>query len=130
MESLPIMENRIYTLEDVRKIPYTTNAYRRLSEPGIYYGTLYMKAEARNTKLRLFFTMRDGAKVLTPVFFFQQEDGLWDLDVGVEYRLTYEHSSVGDVYLTKAEALDEESAPSDASQESCHPPNKNGLDGA
>ena len=72
MESLPIMENRIYTLEEVRKIPYTTNAYRRLSEPGIYYGTLYMKAEARNTKLRLFFTMRDGAKVLTPVFFFQQ----------------------------------------------------------
>ena len=130
MESLPIMENRIYTLEDVRKIPYTTNAYRRLSEPGIYYGTLYMKAEARNTKLRLFFTMRDGAKVLTPVFFFQQEDGLWDLDVGVEYRLTYEHSSVGDVYLTKAEALEDESAPSDTSQESCHLPNKIGPDGA
>lgn len=102
MESLPIMEDRIYSLEEVRKIPYTTNAYHRLSQPGIRYGVLYMKAEARNGNLRLFFTMQDDEKVLTPVFWFQQEQGLWDLRVGQCYRLTYEFSSRGDVYLTKA----------------------------
>ncbi len=96
------MENRIYFLEEVWRIPYTTNAYRRLSQHGIYYGVLYMKAEARNGNLGLFFTMQDSEKVLAPVFWFQQERGLWDLQVGQRYRLTYEFSARGDVYLTEA----------------------------
>ena len=100
-----IDRDRIYTCEEMRTLGIDTSAYRFLDEIGDFRGELVLKAEARNGSLRAFFDFEDGRKIITPIFWFQRAQGLWDIPVGSRLLLHYGLSSKGGVYLTHAELL-------------------------
>ena len=99
------MENKIYTRAEMRNLDIDTSEYRFLEEIGDFYAELVLKAEARNSMLRMFFNFEDGRKIITPLFWFQRTQGLWDIPVGSRVLLHYGLSSVGKVYLTHAEMM-------------------------
>ena len=98
-------KDKIYTCEEMRTLGIDTSAYRFLDEIGDFRGELVLKAEARNSNLRAFFDFEDGRKIITPIFWFQRAQGLWDIPVGSRLLLHYGLSSKGGVYLTHAEIL-------------------------
>ena len=98
-------KDKIYTCEEMRTLGIDTSAYRFLGEIGDFRGELVLKAEARNSNLRAFFDFEDGRKIITPIFWFQRAQGLWDIPVGSRLLLHYGLSSKGGVYLTHAEIL-------------------------
>ena len=100
-----IDRNKIYTCEEMRTPGIDTSAFRFLDEIGDFRGELVLKAEARNGNLRAFFDFEDGRKIITPVFWFQRTQGLWDIPVGNRLLLHYGLNSKGGVYLTLAEIL-------------------------
>lgn len=100
-----IDRDRIYTCEEMRTLGIDTNAYRFLDEIGDFRGELVLKTEARNGSLRAFFDFEDGRKIITPIFWFQRAQGLWNIPVGGRLLLHYGLSSKGGVYLTHAEIL-------------------------
>jgi hypothetical protein len=99
--------DKIYTCEELRKSGIDTSEYRFLDEIGDFRGVLVLKAEARNDNLRTFFDFEDGRKIITPVFWFQRSQGLWDIPVGSRLLLHYGLSSKGGIYLTHAEMMNE-----------------------
>ena len=101
-------EDKIYTCEEMRLLGIDTSDYRFLDETGDFRGVLVLKAEARNGNLRAFFDFEDGRKIITPIFWFQRTQGLWDLPVGSRLLLHYGPSSVGGIYLTHAEVISDE----------------------
>ena len=82
-------ENRIYSRAEMREREIDTSDYAIMTEAAEVEGTLVLKADARNRMLRLFIVLSDGRKILTPVFWWQQSAGFYDLTVGQKYRLTY-----------------------------------------
>lgn len=54
-EGRRMMEDRIYTCEEMRTLGIDTSEYRFLDEIGDFRGELVLKAEARNNNLRAFF---------------------------------------------------------------------------
>ena len=98
-------KDKIYTCEEMRTLGIDTSDYRFLDEIGDFRGELVLKAEARNNNLRAFFDFEDGRKIITPIFWFQRAQGLWDIPVGIRLLLHYGLSSKGGVYLTHAEIL-------------------------
>ena len=106
-ETERIMENKIYTRAEMRNLDIDTSEYRFLEEIGDFYAELVLKAEARNSMLRMFFNFEDGRKTITPLFWFQRTQGLWDIPVGSRVLLHYGLSSVGKVYLTHAELIND-----------------------
>ncbi len=102
-EAERIMQNKIYTRAEMRHLDIDTSEYHFLEEIGDFYAELVLKAEARNSMLRMFFNFEDGRKIITPLFWFQRTQGLWDIPVGSRVLLHYGLSSVGKAYLTHAE---------------------------
>ena len=98
-----VYENRIYSRAEMRKLDIFTDEYALMRDEGEATGTLVLKAEARNGMVRLFFTLSDGRKVITPVFWWQRAKGFFDLTVGRTYRLRYEPGKNGMVVLASAE---------------------------
>ena len=101
-------QDKIYTREEMRKLGIDTNEYQFLDEIGDFRGKLVLKAESRNDNLRAFFDFEDGRKIITPIFWFQRTQGLWDFPVGSRLLLHYGLSSAGMVYLTHAEVIDDD----------------------
>ena len=101
------MENDIYTLSQMREMDVDTSGYSLVTEPGDYFGTVEMKAEAREAKLRLFLRFEDGGRIFTPLFWWQRGSGLWDIPVGQRLLLHYAASASGFLYLRAAELCPE-----------------------
>ena len=104
-----VYENRIYSRAEMRRLDICTDEYELMRDEGDAAGTLVLKAEARNGMVRLFFTLSDGRKVITPVFWWQRAKGFFDLTVGGKYRLRYEPGKNGMVVLASAEQDNAES---------------------
>ena len=93
------MENKIYSRVEMREMQLDTNDYHFLDEPGSFYAELSLKAEARDDMLRAFFDFEDGRKIITPIFWWQSKQGLWNIPDRKRLFLHYDLSSKGGVYL-------------------------------
>ena len=99
------IEDKVYSRAELRQMNLDTSEYRFLDEDGTFYATLFLKAEAREGMLRAFFDFEDGRKIITPIFWWQKRQGLWELPIGTRLRLHYAFSAKGGTYLTNAEVL-------------------------
>ena len=100
-----MMEDRIYSRAELRRMDLDTSEYQFLSESGDFQAVLVLKAEARDRMLRMFFDFSDGRKIITPLFWWQRKQGLWDIPVGRPLLLHFGDSTRGGVYLNGAEVL-------------------------
>ena len=66
-----MLEDKIYTLEEMRSLGIDTHEYVFMDQPGEVTGTLVLKAESRTPSIRIFFALSDGRKILTPIFWWQ-----------------------------------------------------------
>lgn len=100
------MNDKIYDLDEMRQMNIITYEYQQMDVPGIVEGTLDMKARCRDKyQLRVFFTLSDGRKIITPVFWWQQYAGMYEIPIGTKLRLTYVHGKDGKCILKSAEAI-------------------------
>ncbi len=100
------IEDKIYSRAELRQMDLDTSEYCFLNEEGTFYATLFLKAEAREGMLRAFFDFEDGRKIITPIFWWQKRQGMWELPIGTHLRLHYAFSAKGGTYLTNAEVLE------------------------
>ena len=84
-----------------------TSDYCFLTETGDYRARLVLKAEAREGMLRAFFRFEDGRMIITPIFWWQQAKGLWNLPVGEWLLLHYGLNGKGGIYLTSAVVVED-----------------------
>ena len=71
MKEKCMLEDKIYTLEEMRSLGIDTHEYVFIDQPGETTGILMLKAESRTKSIRMFFSLSDGRKILTPVFWWQ-----------------------------------------------------------
>lgn len=100
--------NKVLTRTEMRERAVDTSDFVFMDEAGFFFGELVLKAEARGSMLRLFFILEDGRKIITPVFWWQQYLGFYEMDNNVRLKLQYERNSQGGIYLKKAELADAE----------------------
>lgn len=100
--------NKVLTRTEMRERAIDTSEFVFMEEAGFFFGELVLKAEARSGMLRLFFVLEDGRKIITPVFWWQQYLGFYEMDNNVRLRLQYERNSQGGIYLKKAEIAEAE----------------------
>ena len=98
-------KNKIYTREEMREKRIHTSEYRFMDRAGEYTATLKMRAEASSGMLRLFFRLESGEKIITPVFWWQEYLGFYDIENGTKMKLMYKQTAKG-VYLCAVEILD------------------------
>ena len=96
------MEDKIYTLEEMRTLGIDTSGYVLMEEPGEVIGTLMLKAESRSSSKRLFFSLSDGREIITPIFWWQLRRGFQNIPTGTVLKLTYVRNSTGGVHLENA----------------------------
>ena len=96
------MEDKIYTLEEMRTLGLDTSGYALMKEPGEVIGTLMLKAESRSPSKRLFFSLSDGRKIITPIFWWQLSRGFQNIPTGTVLKLTYVQNSTGQIHLENA----------------------------
>ena len=99
------MEDKIYTLEEMRCLGIDTLGYVLMEEPGEVNGTLMLKAESRKQGPRLFFVLEDGRQIITPIFIWQLGKGMQNIPTGTVVKLTYVRNSTGHVHLENAEPV-------------------------
>ena len=99
------MEDKIYTLEEMRSLGIDTHEYVFMDQPGESTGTLVLKAESRTKSIRMFFFLSDGRKILTPVFWWQLGRGFQNIPTGTVLKLTYAQNSTGQIHLENAEPV-------------------------
>ena len=99
------VEDKIYSRTEMRQMELDTSDYRFLDEPGEFYARLVLKAEAREGMLRAFFLFEDGRKIITPIFWWQKMQGLWDLPLRKPLLLRYTINAKGGIYLADAEEV-------------------------
>lgn len=103
-----MFENRLYTVDELSRDRVNTQDYIFMNEPCVVNAVLVLKAYSRRYgKLRMFFILEDGRKILTPVFWFNDFCGLREIDIGTRLRLTYIDSNNGYVNLSRVEVLGE-----------------------
>ena len=100
--------NKVLTRTEMRERAIDTSDFMFMDEAGFFFGELVLKAEARGGMLRLFFNLEDGRKIITPVFWWQQYLGFYEMNNHTFLRLQYERNSQGGIYLKKAEIADAE----------------------
>ena len=96
------MEDKIYTLEEMRSLGIDTLDYVFMDEPGEVIGMLVLKAETRRQGPRLFFDLTDGRKIITPLFVWQLGKGIQNIPTGTVLKLTYVRNSTGRIHLENA----------------------------
>lgn len=99
-----MIENKVYTREEMREEHIITSDYKFIDKEGEYFAKLVMRAEAGGSMMRLFFRLSDGRKIIIPVFWWQSYLGLYDIDNGTNLRLIYKQNSKG-IALTAVEVL-------------------------
>ena len=97
-----MLEDKIYTLEEMRSLGIDTHEYVFMDQPGETTGTLVLKAESRTQSIRLFFSLSDGRKILTPVFWWQLSRGFQNIPIGTVLKLTYVKNGTGQIHLENA----------------------------
>ena len=97
-----MLEDKIYTLEEMRSLGIDTHEYEFMDQPGETTGMLMLKAESRTPSIRMFFSLSDGRKILTPVFWWQLGRGFQNIPTGTVVKLTYLRNSTGYVHLENA----------------------------
>jgi hypothetical protein len=100
-----MLEDKIYTLEEMRSLGIDTHEYVFMDQPGETTGMLMLKAESRTPSIRMFFSLSDGRKILTPVFRWQLGRGFQNIPTGTVLKLTYAKNSTGQIHLENAEPV-------------------------
>jgi hypothetical protein len=104
---MPAIENRTYTQDELERFGIVTDCYNLNLEPGSYLARFDLRATVRSgSDLRVFFTFEDGRKVLAVAKWFNRFLGLYEIPIGTQVLLTYTRNSKGNVFLTKAEAVE------------------------
>lgn len=101
-------ENKIYTTQEMQRDKIITTDYKFMYKEAIIKAELILKAEASNGMTRLFFITEDGEKIITPVFWWQEELGFETVDVGSKVMLNYVHNNKDGIHLESMEVLSEE----------------------
>lgn len=97
------MEDKIYTLREMKKQCIYTEEYQQMTEAVTVIGTLELKARSSDSgMLRMFFSLSDGRRIMTPVFWWQRYAGLCEMPVGTVLELTYVPGKNGYFNLKKA----------------------------
>ena len=96
------MEDKIYTLEEMRSLGVDTHEYVFMDQPGETTGMLMLKAESRTPSIRLVFSLSDGRKILTPGFWGQLGRGFQNIPTVTVLKLTYVQNSTGQIHLENA----------------------------
>ena len=73
-----MIQNKVYTREEMREEHIITSDYKFIDEEGEYFATLIMQAEASRNMMRLFLRLSDGRKIITPVFWWQSYLGFYE----------------------------------------------------
>ena len=97
-----MLEDKINNLGEMRSLGIDTHEYVFMDQPGETTGTLMLKAENRTKSIRMFFSLSNGRKVLTPVFWWQLSRGFQNIPTGTVLKLTYVQNSTGQIHLENA----------------------------
>ena len=96
---------KVYTLSEMREMMIDTSDYQFMEEVGEFTGTLELKAEGHKKSIRIFLTLTDGRKIITPIFWWQSYLGFYYMPIGTKLRLFYSESSLNKIYLEKIEVI-------------------------
>ena len=96
---------KVYTLSEMREMMIDTSDYRFMEEVGEFTGTLELKAEGHKKSIRIFLTLTDGRKIITPIFWWQSYLGFYYMPIGTKLKLFYSESSLNKIYLEKIEVI-------------------------
>lgn len=99
------IENKIYTIAEMKEREIFTADYRFMDAPCIVTGTLVLKAQTRGKMLRLFFRLEDGSKIITVVYWWQKYLGFYEQPIGSTFLLRYVKNSKNGIHLDSAELV-------------------------
>lgn len=99
---------KVFTLVEMREMMIDTSGYQMMEEVGEFTGTLEMKAQGHKKSIRIFLTLDDGRKIITPIFWWQSYLGFYYMPIGTKLRLFYSESSLNKIYLEKVEVIGQE----------------------
>ena len=98
--------NKVYSRAEMQEAGIVTCNYVFMDKPGEYIGTLEMKAQGHKKSIRIFLTLDDGRKIITPIFWWQTYLGFYYMPIGTKLRLFYSESNQNKVYLEKIEIIE------------------------
>ena len=77
---------KVFSLIEMREMMIDTSDYQMMEEVGEFTGTLEMKAQGHKKSIRIFLTLDDGRKIITPIFWWQTYLGFMRkaIDFGIE----------------------------------------------
>lgn len=58
---------KVFSLIEMREMMIDTSGYQMMEEVGEFTGTLEMKAQGHKKSIRIFLTLDDGRKIITPI---------------------------------------------------------------
>ena len=90
---------KVFSLIEMREMMIDTSGYQMMEEVGEFTGTLEMKAQGHKKSIRIFLTLDDGRKIITPIFWWQTYLGFYYMPIGTKLRLFYSESNQNKVYL-------------------------------
>ena len=108
---------KVFSLVEMREMMIDTSDYQMMEEVGEFTGTLEMKAQGHKKSIRIFLTLDDGRKIITPIFWWQTYLGfyympigtklrLFYMPIGTKLRLFYSERNQNKVYLEKIEIIE------------------------
>jgi hypothetical protein len=106
MTNADVVFSDALTREEFRDRGFNTSDYHYNSIPGEFRATLDMKAEGHPGILRLFFTFKDGRKIIAPVYEFHDFLGFYKIPDGTEVILSYRKTIHG-TFLVEARKHEE-----------------------
>ena len=96
---------KVFSLIEMREMMIDTSDYQMMEEVGEFTGTLEMKAQGHKKSIRIFLSLDDGRKIITPIFWWQTYLGFYYMPIGTKLRLFYSESSLNKIYLEKVEVI-------------------------
>ena len=104
---------KVFSLIEMREMMIDTSDYQMMEEVGEFTGTLEMKAQGHKKSIRIFLTLDDGRKIITPIFWWQTYLGFYYMPIGympigTKLRLFYSESSLNKIYLETVEVIGQE----------------------
>ena len=94
---------KVFSLIEMREMMIDTSDYQMMEEVGEFTGTLEMKAQGHKKSIRIFLTLDDGRKIITPIFWWQTYLGFYYMPIGTKLRLFYSESNQNKVPRQMAE---------------------------
>ena len=90
-----MIQNKVYTREEMREEHIITSDYKFIDEEGEYFAKLIMRAEASRNMMRLFLRLSDGRKNNHTCILVAELPWLYEIDNGTNLRLIYEKNHKG-----------------------------------